>query len=534
MPHTLAMKTSPLTIILLAVLGLTISCGKDSGPSMLTHEVTLGKDDIMSVTNMSPIAAKLSYSLKWAASAVQSEAEIPHHDRSFSQGNMFLKDLPAAMRFNANPPPFSADASRAVTPMAATNKYSEGDTMNFWVQNQDPQQYNENDFRTIKATLKVQGTYCNIWVDNAIDTLAKDDIKALAETFDKIHPYATTLLGYEYGGGEGGSGGIDGDTQIQILVHNITAVSPNVLGYFWGKDEYKQSVLDKEKLEFLKSNEMEIFYIDSGFLKDYPKLTYSTLIHEFQHMIHFNQKTIKRNKNSEDWFNEMLSMLAEDVIGPKIGILPRDDQEGPSDGHPIDERIPLFLNVYDWFGIDEWDGWASYSIAYAFGAYLIRNFGGPELIREMLFNEWVNQNSITQAIQKLTLNSYSFEYALEYYGEALVYSPASAFGPKPGMKSFNITETWSINGESYTAKAFDIYAIKNADFFVNEGKTIKYRENQIKYSNPYGPIIYPIFDYTTPGHSVILHKGDLNGSDPDLKVNCTYPSRTDIRLKVYK
>jgi hypothetical protein len=91
----------------------------------------------------------------------------------------------------------------------------------------------------------------------------------------------------------------------------------------------------------------------------------------------------------------MLSMLAEDMISPKIGITVE------SDGHPIQARIPVF-NAYFWFGsITDWSNSSlavSYASAYTFGAFLARNFGGAAFVRDLFQNDSVNEDSIIAAL----------------------------------------------------------------------------------------------------------------------------------------
>ena len=55
------------------------------------------------------------------------------------------------------------------------------------------------------------------------------------------------------------------------------------------KDFYKDSVT---KTKGLRSNETEIFYIDAHFLDAFTEMTYSTLAHEFQHMLNYVNKML--------------------------------------------------------------------------------------------------------------------------------------------------------------------------------------------------------------------------------------------------
>jgi len=497
-------------------------------------EVTVGANEILSVTNMSvSIYADLEFNRDLIASAVQGEDLRFVSDRKRqAPKEVLLKDLPAAMRFNANPPPPGARRPRSQRMAAAEGNVHYPP---FWVENK------YGVFVEMNATAKVTGDHCTIWLADGITGLAQSEFDKLAAKFDAIYPLATNLLGYEYGGGLDESdpdyGGMDGDPKIQILVYDMNFGADIVneggmLGYFYPIDAYTQEELDSwyGKNRY-KSNYAEIFYIDSGFLKIRPDDIYSTLIHEFQHMINYNQKELQKELRSGTWYNEMLAMLAEDVIGPLVGINPTLKPKSPS-GHPIDSRIPIFLDWYDELGVDEWadeyhelEGFSYYTV-YGFGAYLVRNFGGPELIKEMLSNNFVNHNSVTQAMKKLNPDEpdYSFDYALENYGEALVYSTSNK--GISGKLSFDIEASSIIEGVTYTAQAFDIYKIQCAD---PEFREYLYSQGY-QWMTTTGPFMWPYLDsYIAIPHSVCLHYFTRK-----YNVSCSFPEGADIKLKVYK
>lgn len=553
------MKTiKPIAILAILFSVLLGACETDIPEKTSYTEATVEKTDILSVTNMSTTDVSLSFSKTPApASLIPAIASNYIHNRNRSgPGKVYVKDLPAAMRFNANPPKITRTYGRAgfpdMEPIAAPVN-NVGDKKTFQIDVYKGDKPNTYEFQPCIATLRVQGVYCNIWVADDDYLPASTKYSDLADKFDLIYPVETNLIGYEYGGDDG-SGGMDGDMRIQILIYDLNE-GANIeedgitLGYFWSKDEYTQAELNAMKLSNIKTNEAEIFYIDASTM-EYENaetgakgidIIYSTLIHEFQHMINFNQKAIKRHLNSETWYNEMLSMLTEDVIGPLVGIEPKD--EGGTGGHPIDERIReygLFLDFYNLYGVDEWYDVSSYHMVYAFGAYLIRNYGGegvnnggPGLIKKMLSNNLVNQASVNQALQTVNY-AYSFEDALENYGEALIYSTASPKGFPAGKLSFEKESSSTINGRTYKAYAFDIWTMDGDPEYRNYIESVL--SIPLDSLNKKGPVIYPYVGGTSSyAHTVWLHQGILNETLPEnFTIGCTYPSRADIRLKVYK
>jgi hypothetical protein len=383
-------------------------------------------------------------------------------DASSPPESVLMMDSPQALLWKPGEALWEAERARQASnaalsvggPMRVFTPAVVGDTKTFWVNDYSG---GGSIWQEIPATLRAQGQYCNVWVadtayyesSNILLYNAKINsaqaIK-LKDKFDIIYPLETNLFGYEFGGGLAPSdpdyGGRDGDPRIQIFVYK-TAQS-NLGGYFWSKDYFSQAALGTA----VKTNYAEIFYLNSYLLdQSNPGFIYSALAHEFQHMINFNIKQIRQGLISQTWYDEMLSMLAEDILDSFIGIAPDTDE------HPILQRMPGFLATYNNYGLEEWvSGTAAvYPKNYAFGAYLLRNYGGPALLQKMLANNSVNSDSISAALGEITpgLNFYG---ALDRYGEALVFS-----GSGQDDISFNHTVTQSVNGKQYTLTAIDIW-----------------------------------------------------------------------------
>jgi hypothetical protein len=356
-----------------------------------------------------------------------------------------------------------------------TEAQTVGDKNDFYV---DISSNNDN-FTKESATLKVIGEHCKVWVveeyfDDASPAGGTDgkvklsQLKALADKFDTIYPLETVLLGYEYGGGPGGNGGADGDSSIQILVFDIDGdveveKSGITLGYFNPVDEFKKTA----GTAYQYSNEAEIFYLDSEALDRIPDTIYSTLIHEFNHMINFNVKVMQTNSQGiEVWYTEMLSMLAEDVIGPLAGI---PYEPGEDNGNVITARIHAnWLHTYYKTSVMYWNNAHAldyYAANYAFGAYLVRNFGGPQLLSDIAKSPEGGKISLDRSLRKINGQNIDIGYALSRFGEALVYSgskmPANAL-------SFDKTVSEKIGGNEYKFPGFDIwkmaYTIDGEDY----------------------------------------------------------------------
>lgn len=530
-------------ITFLMLITFLLSCEIEPKINYITEKIEIPSPGagnlVLAVTNMSAYYANLefyaSFSPLEARASAPSSFIVPPARNSVSltslPNRLIRMDSESASKFNANPPPYSPDRSRQAA--RSGDVYTIGSSKNsFYVESTTSGKFTKSD-----AIVRAIGNYCVIWVDKdnynsgAIhknNQITSTQATALAAKFDEIYPLARQLLGNEYGKSPGDPhGGIDGDEKIHILIYDIDfdftpGQQGGTFGYFWGKDEYP-TILQKY------SNKMEMFYIDAHFYDMYPSAIYSTLIHEFQHMINFNEKYFQKGLRPETWYNEMLSMLAEDIIAPIIGI------EETDPGHPIKLRIPLFLDTYDWYGVDEWvnndDNFINYSVVYAFGAYLIRNYGGPRLVYEMLHNNRADHASVTQALKSATgQSSLDFNTALGRYAEALLYS--KTHGGITGKVTFDKdSNTYTLGGSPRTAKAFDIWnTSNNPDLF--------YPNKPPPHKGPalYGPIskvnISHLPTCTWPGHSVALFKIEA-GASGTLYMELTRPDFAEIKLTVY-
>ena len=173
-------------------------------------------------------------------------------------------------------------------------------------------------FTTVTATARYVGTHAAIYLDNDVpqnDPLQPADLANLGNAFDTYHfPIDTTAFGRE--------SDIDGNGVVLILMTNaVNDLTPDctngrVIGYFFGGD----------LLNNPNSNRAETFYtlVPAPATSKCTVVTRTaavnnlkpTLIHEFQHMISFNQHVLVRAGNSEEvWLNEALSHYAEELGG---------------------------------------------------------------------------------------------------------------------------------------------------------------------------------------------------------------------------
>ncbi|MDR1288104.1 MAG: hypothetical protein LBK08_10885 [Treponema sp.] len=407
----------------------------------------------------------------------------------------FRRDHEGARRFNSNPPPIPPEqpSRRGLlrsSPVVGTSRL-------FWVDDV------HGNFSQINATLRKQSVHANVWVPDAnYDDPSSNktngiitQIRAenIANKFDEIYGHVTGIFGYEYGAASGQPplGGKDGDERVQILIYDIDLdyVKGGTVGYFWAKDYYEQSYLDATYGNGkLQTNLSEIFYLDSWWADERCGVALSTLVHEFQHMVHFNEKFVRKGKNSATWYNEMLSMLAEDMISSKPEIGVTDIEDLPA------YRLHQFIYTYregvtSWFSGD--NALISYANSYAFGAYLARNFGGEALVRAMAANDAVNKESVSMALASVSPVSdvKNFDGALRRFAEVLLYNDTSG-----SRSSLNKT-----TGGTYAFSGINIMPLSRSTFYTYSPAGIAF--------NPggNGPLIFSL-DYliSMPPNSALV------------------------------
>jgi hypothetical protein len=445
---------------------------------------------------------------------------------------------PASRKTTASSSGSAGGLLRSAEDVTPTPPTVDETTKTFWVQN--------GRFYTVNTTLRAIGERSNVWVadDNYVSGNSSDttdnrittaQAEALATNFDKIYELETPIFGFEYGGNitntsDVNYGGADGDPRIQILVYDVdedynSAQTGGTFGYFFSGDEYTQDDFDQETLKH-KSNQAEIFYLDAHFTDSSPGTMYSTLAHEFQHMINFNVKTLKSNRSSESgvWYNEMLSMLAEDLIDPLIEI------DIDDNGHPVYNRISEFLQYYCIDDLTVWlkgdNSFHSYANAYAFGAYLVRNFGGVDLVQKMMADTQVDIASVNAAL-KISKNPFrdsgvnSFDTALARYGEAMLFSQEAGEQRPPGVLSFNNQVSKTIKGTKYTFYGFDIWDI----YWTASGESG---------GTFYGPCVYNTdTKYSLKPRTMLLQSNsDWQNVRGDLEITIQPPTAPGVELYV--
>jgi hypothetical protein len=155
-------------------------------------------------------------------------------------------------------------------------------------------------FRQVEYWLLANGTECDIYCQRSETAGLYGVAKEIAKEFDeKIYTIITTNFGEMQ------------DTRkiiIAMLDINKGYEDENsyIAGYFMAQNEFS-------KTTYSSSNEAHILYLDVGVGIPGSKVFYSTIAHEFQHMVGFNNTVLEDGWDSgqDTWIDEGLSSAAE-------------------------------------------------------------------------------------------------------------------------------------------------------------------------------------------------------------------------------
>ena len=320
--------------------------------------------------------------------------------------------------------------------------------------------------------------------------------------------------------------------EIHIFLFDIEndgyPTGPRIVGYF----SRLHNILRQPDSALLQhSLERLAFFLDSPWLASAdgdtwevtdrrPSGLIATLAHEFQHMVHYYQKPVMRNAISETWLNEQASEVAEDLIADKMMINgPRAvAYDDPRAGEPENRGGRLAgYNLYNDIQVSTWDGYlASYSINYAFAAYLARNYGGAALYSDIVQNDRHGVGAIQAAVRNQRHDA-SFLELLANWGAANLLSDNTA---APAPYQYN-TGTWRI---SHTGGIeFRLGSINLYNYVYAPGRLAR----------P-GPYLYPLSvfnDRTQPPHSNRYTTLGRNSGTIRLRVSAESDNRITVIVK---
>lgn len=363
---------------------------------------------------------------------------------------------------------------------------------------------------TIRKVVTANGKNLFIWVEDACwgpsSTKSFYVTQAMLDAFapkflntgvdNDIYEWVTNICGEPWGY-TGYSNLIPITDDIHIWLTDIDGDNKTTgtitLGYFYSRDNFLRSY-------YSSSNEKLMFTLDAVLFASttngtwdmshyWPMQLTSTLAHEFTHMIYFYQKYIVKGQSTNTAINEMCAQCVEDLVSNKINANgPRGVQYSISNAGGTSNgsgRLPLYnskneYNLLDWSG-NSAERLLNYSKTYALGAYLMRNYGGANLIKELIQNSSTGVNSIVNAVNSNGGSVANYGEILQRFGAANLLSDKTAMA---AGYSYN-TGSWiasNTNGINYNLGSINLYNYSPTPYIYNElpgsqlpGSNILYR-----------------------------------------------------------
>ena len=257
---------------------------------------------------------------------------------------------------------------------AAAPGYEIGATRAFTLSNQD-----KNTQFEVQARLEYKTDHAYMWVQTAPRRVqvSASHLRAAADAFEKnIYPTNRAFFGTE------ASPGVDCDVHVHVL--HVIGVGSTVGGYFSSPDSYPRAVRSD-------SNEGQMFVVNSspGYTGSNPNSEQylSTLAHEFQHMISYNQTDGKAL-----WLEEGAAQFAERLNGYADAV-----------GTPFDFAAQPETQLNTWEESSAGGNARHYGGGYLFWSYLYDRFG-PDVTKALARNPDRSGAGIMQALsdQKVT------------------------------------------------------------------------------------------------------------------------------------
>lgn len=360
--------------------------------------------------------------------------------------------------------PFSEE-NDGVKVKLTDSDYKNVQEKNFYVWDIDKE--GNNFFREANMILKREGEYCLIWCEEGLN-VSDELLTELQKSFDKVYPVETALFGTcsDYTVKDTEQFITKVNDKIYINIVEMSEYSKNIGGFFSTVDMYKSSFIEKYNEEYnynYKTNEARMFCInysaEPSFVDDMDGCI-SVLTHEFQHMLRFICDNIVKGIDTDTWYNEMMSLLAEDIFSGYLGL----DIKSTAI-----ERLYLFKILTN-FGVTNWDNnpnslffQASYSVNYAFGSYLLRNYGGAKLLSALTDlnvagtgKEVINNAFIKLGLKNKEGETLTFEDVAADFHQICIYT--SKEDAEKGHLSLNKEVEFKVGDITITAPAIDLVA----------------------------------------------------------------------------
>lgn len=296
---------------------------------------------------------------------------------------------------------------------------------------------------SVNARLAYSGTHVNVWVDQSNPKVVVTDAMAAqmgAEFDESIYSLIRDNYYTE--------SDVNGDGKVAILCYDIQdnyagSGTSYTGGYFASNDLTGTSY----------SNQMELIYADTwptmGTDPANPDVSavYSTLAHEFQHMVNANRNLLEEKSSMDTWLNEALSLSAEGLY--------EGAQTNRIDYYNKSAAVKNGRSLLNWKSGDE--VLANYALSYLFAEYLSAQAeaalgtGSPvKIFREIIMDQSGSYTAVENVVRKHIDQQLSFGRLMTNFRVALLRKDDSGVYGFGGQSAFDALETPLYTGGSKT------------------------------------------------------------------------------------
>ncbi len=313
---------------------------------------------------------------------------------------------------------------------------------------------------------------------------------------------------------------------ITILLYDIAGDNSNnggIVGFFNAENNYIKNDFNDSNERLMFAMDAVLYAAESGVSWDetdyWPQSVFSTLAHEFQHMVHYYQKQIIFGTGITDtWLNEMCSMVTEDFLADKILVPGPRGVDPPTEGSAASSSdcSSTRISTYNYWSNDSLTAWgssegdvlASYASVYSFGAYIARNYGGAALFRNIVQSNWTDERAITEAILALGYGNKTFGNLLSEWAVAVLDSDSDVSTVLTfNTGNFRTSSPLNPEGTGYNLGSVNFY-----NYIADDGTSVDTFMGPIPFGNEDGTFNPDYLKPTPPASNVIFLAGsNLNG-----------------------
>ncbi|MDD2336623.1 MAG: hypothetical protein PHD01_08585 [Geobacteraceae bacterium] len=277
----------------------------------------------------------------------------------------------------------------------------------------------------VSASKVAEGAHCYVYLQKD-QSVTQSAIDAVKDEFDSnIYPNVRTAFGNEP------NPGVDDDPKAYILLLNVldgysSSSRSYIAGYFDTANEYVTTHSNKKEMFYMNINPAPGIVAGDAEFND-------TLAHEFQHMIHWEQKNHLKSLVDDTWLDEAMSTLAGTYCG-----------YGPS---------WYSVWIYEQDPSNSLTLWAStaedYGVVYMWAQYFKDHYTGNGNIFKMMMDQ--SSTGITSVNAALTAAGYGKNFTETFRDLSIaVYSGDTKTWPGHAEWSYTSIDTWPGDHDNYT------------------------------------------------------------------------------------